>query len=495
MFYSPYTVTSGITVPGTMFWCSSGGSQLPCTNGENQSFEIDYDLRSKKRVIISVGREVMVKTSDLYLEPLAGAATPRASKPVKGNKTKKARTKRKRPASSDEDNDNDVFEPEDEEPTSLHPQKRQRTESPPANTEVPPEVRTTRARSAAVQEGGGNVQPVPAPIVPRPVPRPRAATTKATRRAPPVVIESSDSEAERPKEAAPVKRRVSPRKQKEQALLARQPVATAFETDEGGWYYVVPKQPPPAPPIGGSSSSRPPSSLVNRRRHVFRIPLRGTGTRFAAHRFVVAPELSAARHPRPPHLALWAAASGSHLRTSPVAVTSWFPVASFFPSPLARHRQLRPLLVRRPWRLLLPLACLQWSLLPPLARLRWHLLLPPPLTRRWWCLLFPARARSRSLSVAPPALPSVAPSPASSSVPQVPPDVVQMLGRLSAAQMQAMLMSLMTQASGAGAAPSERGGGRRRGTFGFVVVFCCLLLSLLLILSVANNPVSVLEAP
>ncbi|KAJ7790858.1 hypothetical protein B0H14DRAFT_3501171 [Mycena olivaceomarginata] len=169
----------------TRFWCSSGGSQLPCTNGENQSFEIDYDLRSKKRVIISVGREVTVKTSDLYLEPLAGAATPRASKPVKGNKTKKAWTKRKRPASSDEDDDNDVFEPEDEEPTSLHPQKRQRTESPPANTKVPPEVRTTRARSAAVQEGGGNVQPVPAPVVPRPVPRPRAATTKATRRAHP----------------------------------------------------------------------------------------------------------------------------------------------------------------------------------------------------------------------------------------------------------------------------------------------------------------------
>jgi hypothetical protein len=42
--------------------------------------------------------------------------------------------------------------------------------------------------------------------------------------------------------------------------------------------------------------------------------------------------------------------------------------------------------------------------------------------------------------------------------------------------------------------PSEHGGGWRKGAFGFVVVFCCLLLSLLLILSVANNPVSVLEA-
>ncbi|KAJ7347045.1 hypothetical protein DFH08DRAFT_809795 [Mycena albidolilacea] len=517
------------------FWCSSGGSQLPCTNGKNQLFEVDYDLCSKKHVIISVGREVMVKTSELYLQPLAGGAALCPSKPVKGNKTKKAQTKHKRPVSSDEDDeDDDMFEPEDKEPTSLHPQKRQCTESPPANTEVPLEVRMTRARSVAVQEGDGNAQPVPAPVVPRPVPHPAnaevppevcttharsaavqeggrnvpapvvphpvpcpcAATAKATRRAHPIVIESSDSEAEHPKEAAPVKRRVSPRKQKEQALLARQvmdcvvvppsppikhephvghpfrtmynragqPVSNAFETDEAGRYYMMPKQPPPALPISSSSSSCPPPPTLST----------GGGTSSGSRpgewgcdsRPIAMSSRQSLAQPAAPVLPtscygllpvgpICAPPQSQSLLVPPIVMLD--DVMNAIPAP-TRSSSAAPAPARS--SSMVPPAPTRLSLVVPPAPPRSSSVVPPaPAPAHPSLVVPPAPPRARSPSVAPLALPSVALSPASSSVPQVPPNVAQMLGRLSAAQMQVMLISLMTQAS-------ERGSGRCRGAFG-----------------------------
>ncbi|KAJ7790859.1 hypothetical protein B0H14DRAFT_3501172 [Mycena olivaceomarginata] len=250
-------------------------------------------------------------------------------------------------------------------------------------------------------------------------------------------------------------------------LTAGQPVATAFETDEGGQYYVVPKQPPPAPPIGGSSSSRPPppSLTGGGTSSGSRSGAQGRGSWPIASSLhqssaqPAAPVLPTSRYGPPPVGPICAPPRSQSLSVPPIVTlddgTNVSGRRAGSPSP--RFSRPRSLVIGSsgPCSFVVHGASCSRSLVfggpscPPSLVFGGTSCSRPrsPVAGGASC------SRPRSLSVAPPALPSVAPSPASSSVPQVPPDVVQMLGRLSAAQMQAMLMSLMTQASGAGAAP------------------------------------------
>ncbi|KAJ7840590.1 hypothetical protein B0H14DRAFT_3457949 [Mycena olivaceomarginata] len=158
----------------TKFWRTSGGAQLLCTTSTNMSFEVAYDLRADNPVI-SIGRGVLLNTSDTFRLPLPGSADPKPklSTKAKGKgkaKPTKGRGKRKAEWSdgdnNNNNNENDAFE--DEEPTSPHPTKKpsgeSRTDSAAPPPEPPLEPRTTRA---PLQEGGGKATAAtPAPIAP-----------------------------------------------------------------------------------------------------------------------------------------------------------------------------------------------------------------------------------------------------------------------------------------------------------------------------------------
>ncbi|KAJ7878776.1 hypothetical protein B0H14DRAFT_2567074 [Mycena olivaceomarginata] len=155
----------------TKFWRTSSGAQLLCTTSTNMSFEVAYDLRTDNPVI-SIGRGVLLNTSDTFRLPLPRSADPKPKPSTKAKgkgKAKPTKGQGKRKAEwSDEDDDDESDAFEDEEPTSPHPTKKPRGESCTDSAVPPPEPPLEpRTTCAPLQEGGGKATAAtPAPIAP-----------------------------------------------------------------------------------------------------------------------------------------------------------------------------------------------------------------------------------------------------------------------------------------------------------------------------------------
>ncbi|KAF8166443.1 hypothetical protein K438DRAFT_1775123 [Mycena galopus ATCC 62051] len=108
-------------------WRMSGGVLWPCTNGENDTFEVDYDIRpSSKRRIKSIGDAVDANTSKRFAAP--------RPKRTRVKKEVKSVVKGKGKCKAEEDDNYDTptdDEPEEEEPMSPPPPKKPQSRAAP----------------------------------------------------------------------------------------------------------------------------------------------------------------------------------------------------------------------------------------------------------------------------------------------------------------------------------------------------------------------------
>ncbi|KAF8190218.1 hypothetical protein K438DRAFT_1971094 [Mycena galopus ATCC 62051] len=217
--------TGGSNSPASIaHWRTSKNAALPCTDGEGQSFLIDYDIRpASKRPVISVGAAVNADTSKGFaLQPAkpTGASRTR-SRSKKSQMSDKAKGKRKAEDSEEDDYDvQDDEDPEEEEPMSPPPTKRRRLSQTPESEEhstrspspSPANWPVTRAQAKDKGRATSRVcmsPPLPPPPMAPPV-QEGGGSRKARESVKPIVnISDLSDDDDRPLASAGVKRRTT----------------------------------------------------------------------------------------------------------------------------------------------------------------------------------------------------------------------------------------------------------------------------------------------
>ncbi|KAF8145326.1 hypothetical protein K438DRAFT_1991962 [Mycena galopus ATCC 62051] len=217
--------TGGSNSPASIaHWRTSKNAALPCTDGEGQSFLIDYDIRpASKRPVISVGAAVNADTSKGFaLQPAKPTGASRSrSRSKKLQMLDKAKGKRKAEDSEEDDYDvQDDEDPEEEEPMSPLPTKRRRLSQTPESEEhstrspspSPANRPVTRAQAKDKGRATSRVRmspPLPPPPMAPPV-QEGGRSRKARESVKPIVnISDLFDDDDRPLASAGVKRRTT----------------------------------------------------------------------------------------------------------------------------------------------------------------------------------------------------------------------------------------------------------------------------------------------